>query len=150
VSVCFSKHINKYVLDAYIRHLLAAASGEALESTFFLAEDNLVYTLRSSEIGQEAAVCKLSELISCCKEGCERPFFFYPCFEHNPEKVAKFNYAKYKNMIDDFFNNPRSSCNDRYLLNEFQSGFFDSEEVFEEFIRNSSRVINDAYRAFKI
>src|SRR5690606_7853563 len=38
ISVCFSRYFNKYVLEAYIRHLLAAAAGEALESVFILAE----------------------------------------------------------------------------------------------------------------
>lgn len=148
--VCFSKYINKHILEAYILHLLAVASGQAIESYFILAEDQTVHTLAPDAIGQEEAADKLADMISCFIEGCESPFVFYPGFEHHPEKLAKFDYARFKKMIDDFFNNPNAPCRDRYLLNEFQNGFFDSEEVFETYMRNSARVIADAYHAFKI
>ena len=150
VAICFSKHFNKYVLEAYIRHLLAVASGEVIESAFVLAKDTSIYTIGKGAISQQEAIAKLSDLLCCYKEGCESPFVYYPGFEHDPVRLAKFDNAKFKKMIDDFFTNPAAPCNDRYLSNEFQNGFFDNEGVFEEYMRNSTRVISDAFRAFKL
>src|SRR5690606_33959280 len=130
--------------------LVAVASGEVIGSALVLAKDTSIYTIGKGAISQQEAIAKLSDLLCCYREGCESPFVYYPGFEHDPVRLAKFDNVKFKKMIDDCFRNPAAPCNDRYLSNEFQIGICDNEGVFEEYMRNSTRVISDAFRAFKL
>lgn len=150
VSVSFSKNNNKNILEAYLKHLLAFASGYSLESHLILGLEKTVYKIGKDSLNQEKALQRLEELMYCFHSGCERPFVFYPRFENDPTKLAKFSFTSYQTMLKKIFNNDEYPCDDQYVVNEYNSGFFDCEEVFQEYITNSELVFSEAFTLFKV
>src|SRR5690606_12250027 len=150
VSVSFSKNNNKNILEAYLKHLLALASGYFLESHLILGLEKTVYKIGKDSLNQEKALQRLEELMYCFHSGCERPFVFYPRFENDPTKLAKFSFTSYQTMLKKIFNNDEYPCDDQYVVNEYNSGFFDCEEVFQEYITNSELVFAEAFTLFKV
>ena len=150
VSVSFSKNNNKNILEAYLKHLLAFASGYFLESHLILGLEKTVYKIGKDSLNQEKALQRLEELMYCFHSGCERPFVFYPRFENDPTKLAKFSFTSYQTMLKKIFNNDEYPCDDQYVVNEYNSGFFDCEEVFQEYITNSELVFAEAFTLFKV
>ena len=150
VLVSFSKNNIKNILEAYLQHLIAVASGHIIECHLILGLEKVVYKVGKEGLNQEKARRRLEELMNCFHSGCERPFVFYPRFENDPAKLAKFNYSNYQAMLKKIFNNDEYPCQDQYIVNEFNSGFFDCEEVFQEYISNSELVFAEAFTLFKV
>lgn len=149
IMVCFSKNINKYRLEAYIKHLLAIANGFELDSYLISDMDECVYRIDKHAITKEDALVKLSELLNGYFQGQEKPFMFHHKFENDPEKLAKYDYKKYEDMLKKVFQNERFPCDDQYLLNEYAIGFFEEEGAYEEYLNNSEMVISGAFRLFE-
>ena len=150
VQVSFSKKNNKNVLEVYIKHLIALASGYNIESHLIIGAENAIYKISKDAMDELSAKNKLAELLGCYQNGCEKPFVFYPGFENDPEKLAKFDYSKYQGMLNKIFKNEEFPCQDQYIVNEYNTGFFDDENIFNEFLTNSELVFSETYKLFKI
>jgi len=149
ILVNFSKNKSKTLLEAYIKYLVAIASGLELDSYLIASHEECIYILNRYEYSQKAAKEKLAELLQCYQRGCEKPLIFYPSFENDPEKLLKYDFQRYKKMLKDILENYRYPCQDQYILNEYSSGFFNSEEAFKEYLKNSELIISDAFKLFK-
>jgi len=150
ILISFSKHNNKYRLEAYIKYLLAVASNVEVDSYLISDIDKCIYRIDKSALSMEEAKVKLSELVSGYLQGQKRPFMFHPRFENDPDKLAKYDLKKYERMLNGIFQNEHIPCGDQYLLNEYDMGFFEQEGMFEEYLKNSEMVISAAFRLFKI
>ncbi|TCK85112.1 exodeoxyribonuclease V subunit gamma [Albibacterium bauzanense] len=150
ILVSFSKHNNKYRLEAYIKYLLAIASNIEIDSYLISDVDKCIYKIDKSALSVEEAREKLGELVRAYFHGQEKPFMFHPRFENDPDKLAKYDLKKYERMLNGIFQNEHIPCGDQYLLNEYDLGFFEQEGMFEEYLSNSEMVISAAFRLFKI
>lgn len=130
VRYSISGNENKYRLSAYLEYLLMAASGGEVGLKFISKNEEKIY--ESKKIEREEAIERLSELLKIFKEGHERIIAFHPDFkkEKNLDELKVF-----KARIEDFFNNFKIPCTDAYLIKEYNTGYFEKDGVFEEYLR---------------
>src|SRR5690554_3102195 len=84
ILVSFSKDNTKYRLEAYLKLLLAVASGFKGESYLIDDVSNFAYKANSSALSKETAKLKLAELIKSYIKGQESIFVFHPKFQYDP------------------------------------------------------------------
>jgi exodeoxyribonuclease V gamma subunit len=150
IMISLSKYNDKYKLEAYIKYLLAIASDIEVDSYLISDFDKRVYVIDKFAVSKEDAQEKLTELIAAYLQGLQAPFMFHPRFENDPVKLADYDVKNYEKMLKDIFQNDYKPCDDQYLLNEYDMGFFEQEGIFEEFLKNSAMVMSETFSLFKL
>ncbi|MEI6950135.1 exodeoxyribonuclease V subunit gamma [Paraflavisolibacter sp. H34] len=139
VVVSFSRSEGKYLLEAYIRYLAGRAAGVVDEVYFISSEKSAVFKgrlLSTAEAQQRLAV-----LLQLYKRGHERILAFYPDFKPDLSKISALDRKGFDKLVTDKLDNYNSPCTDTYILNEFQNGFFTSDEVLEEYKANCRELL---------
>jgi exodeoxyribonuclease V gamma subunit len=125
VAVSWSKSETKYLLEAYLKYLVAQSSGLNLQLYFISANKETVF--KASEISQATARIKLIELSDLYISGHNEILPFYPDFKILPKDIETLNFQKFKRAVDEKLNNYNFPCNDPYILQKYKDGFFDNK-----------------------
>ena len=139
VFVSYSKNEYKYMLDAYISYLVARAQNEVISVHFISATKQ--QSFNGAFITKEDAALKLNELLRLYKQGYESILLFHPLLKIEPGKLASLDNEKFAKIIKQLFENHQVPCNDRYLLKEYQNGFFENESSAENFKINCQNLL---------
>ncbi len=137
VILSWSKNETKYLLEAYIKYLVACASGLPLELIFISAIKGEAFS--GTVMSKELALGRLEELLQLYSEGHRGILPFYPDFKINISRMEKYE-KDFAAALKTTFEG-EASCNDRYLLKEYQSGFFSGEDIAERFKQNIEIVL---------
>ncbi|HTN21623.1 MAG TPA: exodeoxyribonuclease V subunit gamma [Pelobium sp.] len=155
VAVSWSKSETKYLLEAYLKYLVAQASGLNLQLYFISANKETVF--KASEINQATARIKLIELSDLYISGHNEILPFYPDFKILPKDIETLNFQKFKRAVDEKLNNYNFPCNDPYILQKYKDGFFDNKladfeqdenEILIRFKENFKKIIGPLAQIF--
>lgn len=124
ISVSFSKRENKYLLEGYINYLAARAAGYKIELYFISQKENKQYA--GKRITKENAYTTLKNLLDLYIKGHENILAFNPDFGIDPNKLKELDDAKFSKTIGKF-------NKDSYLSKEYENGFFQKENVMEDY-----------------
>lgn len=139
--ISFSKSESKYLIEAYIRYLVAIAAGNPLDLYFISSIKNKVYKIEESRRSRKSALKTLNKLISLYKTGHEEILMFYPDFNKSAADIAVLKYNDFKVLVNKYIES--DSC-DMYLKKESSSGFFDQDGIFEQYQQNSESIFGEA------
>jgi exodeoxyribonuclease V gamma subunit len=140
ISISFSKNENKYLLEAYIKYLLAIAAQTPKELHFISAEKNKMYKISKHAVTRAQAFKTLQNLVNLYKEGHERILMFFPDLTRSPADAAGLNQEKFDVLLKKYFDG--EFC-DPYLMKERTFGFFKQEGIFEEYVQNCATIFSD-------
>ncbi len=84
VMVCFSKTEDKYLIEAYLKHLIASAAGEQLQFIYLSKEKGNCYS--ANPLSKEEATNRLQQLVQIYKQGSKA---IVPVFPHLGIKPAE-------------------------------------------------------------
>ncbi len=130
VVVSWSKSETKYLLEAYLKYLLIQASGLNLQLYYISSNKEKVF--KAKEINQATAKIRLVELCDLYIHGHNEIIAFYPDFKISPKDLETLNFFKFKKAVDEKLNNSQFPCNDPYILQKYNDGFFDNKLAYEE------------------
>jgi exodeoxyribonuclease V gamma subunit len=139
VYVSYSKNEGKYLLESYIRHLVATACG--LEFNLYFISANKEAIFKGTKLSLPEAKQRLEQLIRLYKEGHEKIIAFFPGFKIKPAEVDKLEEKMLEKAVNDVLNNFLFPCDDQYLINEYKSGYFKSADLVEQFKENGEMLI---------
>jgi exodeoxyribonuclease V gamma subunit len=145
IFISFSKNESKYLLEAYIRYLIAIAAGEPLDLYYISAEKNNVYRVEESTRSRKSAMKTLHKLLNLYKLGHEAILMFYPDFNKRPYEIASLTYDKFKAMVNKYL---ESDFCDAYVRKEHSFGFFNQPGIFEQYVENSEEIFSEAAELF--
>ncbi|NSL89225.1 exodeoxyribonuclease V subunit gamma [Chitinophaga sp. Mgbs1] len=127
LQISWSKRETKYLVEAYIRYLAGIVAGELAGMNFISASQENIYS--SVRISRETAYTRLSELIKIYKEGFFNILPYYPDFETKPKDLETLDSIEFKNLVEKRLNNYEYPCNDKYIMQEYQKGYFEDDIV---------------------
>ena len=131
VVVSWSKRETKYLLDAYIRYLALRAAGKEIKLYFISCIKNDVFN--GIEISRDDASLKLQELINLFVQGHEKILAFDPDFKIEPDEVELLDSDKWQKVVKSKFEMFNYPCTDTYMNKEYENGFFDTEQLVENY-----------------
>ena len=146
VYVSYSKNEYKYMLGAYISYLAARAYSIDAELCFISATRQEIFT--AIDISKEDANARLKELLQLYKKGHESILMFHPSLKIDPTSAASLDVDKFNKLLKDLFENYLYPCDDRYLLNEYYSGFFNQEGAVDKLKAISEILVEPIGRLF--
>jgi exodeoxyribonuclease V gamma subunit len=146
VFVSWSKRETKYLLDAYIHYLAAIAAGYKVKLYFISAVKDDVFL--GAEISRADATSRLKELLDLYKQGYENILPFDPGFKIKPDKIEDINEHFLQRELKDKFENFSYTSQDVYMNNEYNNGFFDKENIIENFKRVARKLISPLAELF--
>lgn len=145
IFISFSANEPKNLLDAYIKYLVAAASGKTVDLYFISAEKNKVVNIIGNR-SQRSALTALEKLAGFYKQGHEKIVMFYPDFNKSPADIAVLRPEKFKSLVNKY---AESKNADVYVKKEYSSGFFNQPGIFEQYVQNSKEIFGEAEALFK-
>ena len=146
VYLSYSKNEQKQMLDAYINYLAAKAQGLDISLHFISAERKTIFVAQN--ISQLDAMEKLKALIELYKQGHSSLLMFHPLFKIEPHKVTTLDAEQFYKIINGLINNFNYPCDDRYLLNEYSNGLFNTEEAATQFKSNCELLVEPLAELF--
>lgn len=146
VFISTSKNELKYLLEAYIRYLIAIASGEHVDLFFISAEKNKVLRIGRNSRSQRSALRALEKLTAFYKQGHKEILMFYPDFNQKPSDITRLTYSAFKSLVNKYLEGEYS---DIYIQKEHSLGFFNKEGLFEQYIENSKEIFSEAEELFE-
>jgi exodeoxyribonuclease V gamma subunit len=146
VFVSFSKNECKYQLEAYIQYLIGRATG-TLEGLCFISTPKEQFYIAMS-ITKEEAIQRLKILVQLYRQGHSSLVAFYPGFKIKPDKVAELDMEQFQRVVNDSLNNYSFPFTDKYIINEYNNGFFDCEDAFEDFKANCQLLLTPLTELF--
>ena len=138
VVISFSKNQYKYLLDAYLKYVLATAQGLVMELHFLSAEDNEAFIIAAGTLSKTGALATLRQWVAYFKSGHDKIFLLYPELNENPLKLAGYDVVKLNNVITKYL---ERSPNE-YLQNELDNGLFKDAAMVAEFIQNTLEIFS--------
>ncbi|GEO10950.1 exodeoxyribonuclease V subunit gamma [Segetibacter aerophilus] len=145
--ISLSKYESKYLLEAYIRFLIAIAAGNPLDLFYISAVRNKVYKIDESSRSRKTALKSLQKLLNVYKLGHEEILMFYPDFNKSPADIESLTEDKFKVLVNKYL---ESEGYDVYLKKEHSFGFFDQDGVFEQYQENSAEIFGEAKELFDL
>lgn len=131
VFVCFSKNECKHHLEAYIQYLAGCAMG-SLNGLYFLSTEK-VDVYKAPPLSKVEAMRRLEDLVTMYLKGHTTLLSFYPDFKIKPSDVANLDMEKFQKIVNDKLDNYNFPCTDQYILNEYQNGFFNNQDVLNDY-----------------
>lgn len=128
VQVSWSKNETKYLIETYIRYLAGVAVGE-LTGACFISGAKREATFNAAPIKKEEAIERLTKLVAIYKAGLETLTPFYPDLDIKPGQVSDMDFEKFSKVVD----KKLDTSEDPYILPEYNKGFYDREEVLEQY-----------------
>lgn len=136
VQVSWSKNETKYLIEAYIRYLSGIAAGE-LTAACFISGAKKEAPYIAVPITKTEAIQRLTVLVSIYKAGLAVLTPFYPDFDIKPKQVADMDYEKFIKLVD----KKLEMSDDPYIIPEYRKGFYDREEVLEQYKAIAAHVL---------
>jgi len=143
--ISFSKNESKYLLEAYIKYLIAIAVGQPLDLYYISAAKNNAYRVEESNRSKKSALKSLQKLINLYKLGHEQILMFYPDFNKSPADIATLTPDKFRVLVNKYL---ESDYCDAYINKEASFGFFNQEGIFEQYVENSGEIFGEAKDLF--
>lgn len=139
IYISWSKNELKYLQDLYITSLMLAASGIPADIYFISAVKGKIY--QPVSLLQEESLSRLGDLMELYKLGHEHILAFYPDFNIEPSKAGQLNQNSFKSIVARKLGDYQNPCTDRYIMNEFRKGYFNSYNVFEEYMEAARKLL---------
>ncbi len=136
IFVCFSTKEFKYYLDATIRYLIARASGHQVQLLFVSNKYEQVF--KAQNIDQEEALSILDHLAELFQAGHEKILPFFTDFNFEWLVVDTWPIEELRNKINYEFIKYNYPVSEPHIVSAFQYGFFDDEEVLNDFKSNTA------------
>jgi exodeoxyribonuclease V gamma subunit len=131
VVVSWSKNENKYLLEGYLKYLLANAAGIELKFAFISSVKEKIYI--SKTISQEDALNQLNTLVKIFLRGKQKTLCFYPDLNIKIQAIPYCTYVDFSKAIDKKFNTFNYPSTDIYGLIKYREGFFNNEAAFTQY-----------------
>ncbi|HKG68327.1 MAG TPA: exodeoxyribonuclease V subunit gamma, partial [Segetibacter sp.] len=144
--ISISNKESKYLLEAYIKYLIAIASGERVDLYFISAKKNKVFRIGRNSRSQRSALKALERLAGFYKQGHEEILMFYPDFNQKPPEIARLTHNGFKILVNNYLEDKH--C-DVYFKKEHSLGFFNQEGIFEQYLENSKEIFSEADELFQ-
>ncbi|TAH03426.1 MAG: exodeoxyribonuclease V subunit gamma [Sphingobacteriales bacterium] len=135
VVICWSKNEQKYLLAAYIKYLTAVATGLNLRLHFISADNNTVF--EGEKLTQQEAIERLTKLIDLYKKGHQEMLVFYADFSIKPNEVDTLDDKSFAKKVNDKLDNYKFPSDDKYIMTEYNAGFFDASDALECYKENA-------------
>ncbi len=139
ICISWSKNEYRYLLEAYIRYLVARAAGVSTGLYFISAKKEQVF--EATAMGTDEAYGKLTRLMQLYKQGHDNILAFYPDLGIDPVNLGKLNEEGFKKKVKDKVENYNIPCNDLYLIREYYKGFFNQDNIFDEYRENAELLL---------
>lgn len=136
VQVSWSKNETKYLIETYIRYLAGVAAGE-LTGACFISGAKKEDAFKAAHIVKADAIERLAALVSIYKAGFATLSPFYPDFDITPDKVRSLDVEQFKKLVD----KKLERSDDPYIVPEYNKGFYDREEVLEQYKAIAEQVL---------
>jgi len=132
IFVSFSKkNDNKYLVDAAIRYVFARAAGAEIQLSFVSSEKNKIFY--GSPISEKRAKIILENLLGIYRAGHEKIICFDPEFQIKPSDINTLDFERFTKKVNEKLDNGKFPCEDKYIMREYNNGFFTAEESFEQY-----------------
>ena len=138
VVICYSKNDGKYLLDAYIKYLIAMAAGHTLTLHFVSNTHNKIF--EGIRIEQNVAQERLSDLIDLYKNGHDHILPYYVDLKIHPDKIINIDLQFLIKTIEEKIDNRNYPFTNEYFLSEYYAGFFDQPQIMED-IKESANLL---------
>ncbi|MBC9931479.1 exodeoxyribonuclease V subunit gamma [Chitinophaga qingshengii] len=132
LRLSWSKGETKYLIEAYIRYLAGVASGK-ISGLQFISGKNKKAVFNAGSLSKEIAYSRLKTLLDIYKSGFGRIVPFSPEFSMTPADVVKLDEETFNTLIKASLDGFKPTCNDDYILREYQKGFFDQEGLWADY-----------------
>ncbi|RBL93310.1 exodeoxyribonuclease V subunit gamma [Chitinophaga flava] len=134
LQISWSKSETKYLVEAYVRYLAGIASG-AVKGMQFISGGRKEAVFTAARLSKELAYSRLRELLAIYKSGFNQIFAFYPDFGSKPADLKELDVDKFAKLVENKLNNYQYPCNDNYIMQEYEKGFFEEEHVLAAYKR---------------
>ncbi|QJB34615.1 exodeoxyribonuclease V subunit gamma [Chitinophaga oryzae] len=132
LQISWSRNETKYMVEAYVRYLAGVASG-AVKGMQYISGAKKEAIFNASGLSREAAYSRLRELMKIYKSGFNKIVPFYPDFGTAPKDLPDLDSKAFDDLVEKKLNNYQFPCNDNYILQEYEKGFFSDEAVLAEY-----------------
>lgn len=134
IEICFSKSEYKYVLTAFIKHLIGTCSGITKKSFLVSKIKGKVFKFKPLLVDDSMAM--LQFLIECYGAGQNDIFPYYIDFNVKPKDLINFDEMQLIGMIDQNISHFSHPLKDPYFLKEFYDGYFEAGNHASDFLEN--------------
>ncbi|QJB41135.1 exodeoxyribonuclease V subunit gamma [Chitinophaga oryzae] len=132
LQISWSRNETKYMVEAYVRYLAGVASG-TVKGMQYISGAKKEAIFNASGLSREAAYSRLRELMKIYKSGFNKIVPFYPDFGTAPKDLPDLDSKAFDDLVEKKLNNYQFPCNDNYILQEYEKGFFSDEAVLAEY-----------------
>jgi len=146
VVVSWSKSETKYLLEAYIRYLVLRASGNEVKLYFISLIKGEVFP--GAEISGKEAYRRLKELLQLYKQGHENILAFALDFDIGPGEIKNLDAGRFQNSLNDKFEKYNYPCTDTYMNKQYDSGFFNTNNIIENYKAVAEKLLVPLERLF--
>ncbi|WP_291906649.1 exodeoxyribonuclease V subunit gamma [Chitinophaga sp. CB10] len=147
VRVSWSKNEARNLIDAYITYLAGVAAGE-LHGMLFISGSAKEKVFAATPISRETAFARLRELLALYQQGMKEILPFYPEFNMEPKKIEKIDSKTFAKLVQDNLDPSRRSNSDRYVMNEYENGYFEQEGLAERYKQLCERLVRPLAEIF--
>lgn len=147
VRVSWSKNEARNLIDAYITYLAGVAAGE-LHGMLFISGSAKEKVFAATPISRETAFARLRELLALYQQGMKEILPFYPEFNMEPKKIEKIDSKTFAKLVQDNLDPSRRSNSDRYVMNEYENGYFEQEGLAERYKQLCERLVKPLAEIF--
>ncbi|MBK6836119.1 MAG: exodeoxyribonuclease V subunit gamma [Bacteroidetes bacterium] len=134
IELSFSKYEYKYLLGAFIKHLIVTCTGLATESCFVSKAKKNVFVFET--ITSNEAMGILIKLLEYYEEGQQAILPYYIDFSEKPSKLIDYDEMDLVGMINGHVDNYNYPLSDAYVLKEYYDGYFEEGNNASEFLEN--------------
>jgi exodeoxyribonuclease V gamma subunit len=140
--VSWSKREIKYLMEAYLYLLAGTAAGIA--SNVRLLSANKGRVCDAMPVTKTEALARLSRLIAIYKEGHQQllPFCVEIANGLAEVPIDELGYPGFVKHIEDTLDNFNYPCTDEYIMREYNSGAFDSEDALDAYKKIHRQVVS--------
>lgn len=146
IFISLSKHDSKHMLEAFMKYLFAIAAGNPVDLCYISSAKSKIYTVQEGKRSNKSALASLKKLLRLYKAGHKEILMFYPDFNKSPAEIASLTPNKFKWLVNKYVE--ADSC-DPYVKKEHSFGFFNNEEVFEQYLQNCDVIFGEARELFE-
>ncbi|NML36356.1 exodeoxyribonuclease V subunit gamma [Chitinophaga sp. G-6-1-13] len=140
LQISWSKNETKYMVEAYVRYLAGIASG-TVQGMQYISGAKKEAIFHASRFSKEMAYSRLRELMKIYKSGFGKIVPFYPDFGTVPKDLPDLDSKAFDELVEKKLNNYQFPCNDNYILQEYEKGFFSDETVLADYKRLCEQLI---------
>jgi exodeoxyribonuclease V gamma subunit len=134
IELSFSKSEYKYILAAFIKHLIVCCTGLASESCFISKAKKNIFVFET--ISSSEAMDILVKLIEYYEKGQQAILPYFIDFNEKPSKLIDYDEMNLVGMIKGHVDHYYFPLSDAYVLKEYYDGYFDEGANASEFLEN--------------